>query len=446
MSVRDLIENTWTDQESKTNWLKDLLPGKTPYARILAYCYNANILFGAPSAGIEEQAKNLLCLSAKRKLPRPIIFLAHSMGGILVKDALATAYHGDEAYAPKATMTYGIFFFGIPHYGSRHSPCGQQSFLNFVEAQLAYNDELNSRFLPLLEMYRFLTFSETKDAVGLISNLVKIVDSDSAILKGCPRQQVAYWPNRTHRALCKFASTDPEWQLILEMLTGWANLAVKCTSYSPLSSIRSEVLQNRLWDPEETEETHLIPPLEAIEKAQTYHDIVTEDSQRGGKLYRSVHWLWSIVLQIIRTFLVPTMLASLFSRAEKWLRQRRRKAQAKEQRIMEVEKDVIESLHRDKAWVLGNIALLEGALAFPPRMIFDIRRYNKSYLEARRRVNLIEDAKRETAGRSYTEFWVVIGERAQEEQRLQESRRTENMQERTENIQEERDVCPCAIL
>ncbi|KAL5046153.1 hypothetical protein BDW71DRAFT_197874 [Aspergillus fruticulosus] len=422
MSVRDLVQNTWTDQGSKTNWLKDLLPGKTPYARILAYCYNANILFGAPSAEIEEQAKNLLCLSAKRKLPRPIIFLTHSMGGILVKDALATAYHGDEAYAPKATMTYGIFFFGIPHYGSRHSSCGQtavrtvrkinarvnESFLNFVEAQSAYNDELNSRFLPLLEMYRLFTISETKDEVGLISNLVKVVDSDSAILKGRPRQQVAYWQNRTHRTLCKFASTDPEWQLLSEMLTGAANLAVKCISYSPLSSIRPEILQDRLWDPEETEETHLIPPLEAIEKAQTYHDIVTEDSQRGGKF---------------QPFLPSREVVE--AKAEE--------AQAQEQRIMEVEKDVIESLHRDKAWVLLQTLHLD-----VERMIFDIRRYNKSYLEARRRVNMIEDVKRETAGRSDTEFWVVIGERAQEEQRLQERR--------TENIQEERDVCPCAIL
>ncbi|KAL2831697.1 hypothetical protein BDW59DRAFT_181775 [Aspergillus cavernicola] len=455
----DHAENTWTDQETETNWLRDLLPEKIPYARILAYCYNANILFGASSAGIQEQARNLLlCLSGKRKATpaRPIIFITHSMGGILVKDALAIAYHGDETYASTSR------------------------FLNSVEARSADNDELNSRFQPLLEMYRFFTICETKDEVVGGISIGLIVDSDSAILKGCPGQQVAYWPNRTHRSLCKFASTDPEWQLISEMLTGAANLAVKCVFYSPVSFMRQGILQDRLWNPEGTQNT-FDPLSEAIEKAQICHNIITQDSQQGGKLYRrqeeinrlnndvstSVHWLWSIVLQILGlTFLVPTMLTSLFLPSSETVAANAEKAQAKQQRVMGVEKDIIESLDGDQSWVLGNITVLEGALAAPPpegntwpsadelglgrrllqnlhldveRVIFDIRQHNRSYFEARRRVNLIEDAKRETAGRNDTEFWAAIGERAQEEQKLQKRRRIEN-------IQEEGIVCPCVIL
>ncbi|EHK17684.1 uncharacterized protein TRIVIDRAFT_9781, partial [Trichoderma virens Gv29-8] len=53
-------DNTWTDRTTNVNWLKDLLPSRLPNARVLAYQYNANIAFGASSAGINEQAKNML--------------------------------------------------------------------------------------------------------------------------------------------------------------------------------------------------------------------------------------------------------------------------------------------------------------------------------------------------------------------------------------------------
>ncbi|CAK46242.1 uncharacterized protein BO96DRAFT_351876 [Aspergillus niger CBS 101883] len=64
-----LSPSSWAHAETQTNWLKDLLPERIPYTRILAFCYNANILFGASSAGIKEQAENLLlCLSKERKV------------------------------------------------------------------------------------------------------------------------------------------------------------------------------------------------------------------------------------------------------------------------------------------------------------------------------------------------------------------------------------------
>jgi len=51
---------TWTEDNSGTHWLRDLLPSRAPFARILAYQYNANIVFGASAAGVEQQATNLL--------------------------------------------------------------------------------------------------------------------------------------------------------------------------------------------------------------------------------------------------------------------------------------------------------------------------------------------------------------------------------------------------
>ena len=62
-------ENTWTEEESRTHWLRDLLPEILPRARILAYKYNANVVFRTSAAGVEEQARNLLhCLHSERRV------------------------------------------------------------------------------------------------------------------------------------------------------------------------------------------------------------------------------------------------------------------------------------------------------------------------------------------------------------------------------------------
>lgn len=63
-------ENTWTHDSTGVNWISSLLPERFPFARILAFQYNANVAFGTSIAGVEEQASNLLeCLKVKRKVP-----------------------------------------------------------------------------------------------------------------------------------------------------------------------------------------------------------------------------------------------------------------------------------------------------------------------------------------------------------------------------------------
>ena len=85
---------TWSKGERC--WLNDpnLLPKYIPSARVLAYGYNANV-FGikgraTSSDGIMQHAQTLVAeLAADRELEgaakRPIIFLCHSLGGIVVK-------------------------------------------------------------------------------------------------------------------------------------------------------------------------------------------------------------------------------------------------------------------------------------------------------------------------------------------------------------------------
>ncbi|KAJ5153991.1 uncharacterized protein N7500_009430 [Penicillium coprophilum] len=107
-------------------WPGDLLKEDLPQARIMTFGYNTNVQQGyhaVNQGNIFSHARNLLYeLEAKRrKAPdRRLIFVAHSLGGILVKEALRRSEHDpDEAIRKIYSSTIGIFFFGTPHRGSR---------------------------------------------------------------------------------------------------------------------------------------------------------------------------------------------------------------------------------------------------------------------------------------------------------------------------------------
>lgn len=77
-------------------WPGDLLPRDCSGARILTWGYDSRItrFHTAPTNknDIFSHAQDLLCaLSAERPLNRPIIFVAHSLGGIIVKDVSTRA-------------------------------------------------------------------------------------------------------------------------------------------------------------------------------------------------------------------------------------------------------------------------------------------------------------------------------------------------------------------
>lgn len=133
-------EKTWTSR-SGVFWPSQLLPDslKGAPARILVYGYNADVYaFGhdrGPSSDmIHQHAQTLISTLATERLSEdmeenPIIWIAHSLGGILVKRALAyasdlTARNTDDSRSI-FVATYGIVFLGTPHTGSDRARMGQ---------------------------------------------------------------------------------------------------------------------------------------------------------------------------------------------------------------------------------------------------------------------------------------------------------------------------------
>lgn len=103
----DSIE-TWTHPKSRAFWLKDFLPQEIPDARIMTFGYNAAATFGKSASDVIDHAKSLLSslvdkreeaevsiarnlhdtlrnLTTRQEIDRSLIFIAHSLGGIVVK-------------------------------------------------------------------------------------------------------------------------------------------------------------------------------------------------------------------------------------------------------------------------------------------------------------------------------------------------------------------------
>ena len=121
-------ERTWTHPDAKgIPWPMEFLPSHLPDARILTYGYDAYVLrkhCPATKNRVSEHARDFLnAIFAYRQgsstLGRPLIFVVHSLGGIVCKDALLRSRNAaDKHLRDVLECTRGIAFMGTPHTGS----------------------------------------------------------------------------------------------------------------------------------------------------------------------------------------------------------------------------------------------------------------------------------------------------------------------------------------
>jgi hypothetical protein len=148
-------------------WPQDLLPTTLPNARIFTYGYDSNIRhrFAAPGnkSTVYDLGNNLLLsLEAKRSSQpsRPLIFVAHSLGGIVVKETLRRSeghrtHHSHLRSIYDATVA--LQFFGTPHSGA--DPLGVVHRVAEKVVRLlgvTVNDQLVNSLLPTSERLREL--------------------------------------------------------------------------------------------------------------------------------------------------------------------------------------------------------------------------------------------------------------------------------------------------
>ena len=186
--------NTWTAEKSKIFWPAQLLPPilEDEKVRVLVYGYDADVTSftdGASKDKIHNHAEHLVAeLAANRRIrkasERPIIFIAHSLGGLVVKRALI---HSSDIRGTKTEhlrsvfiSTYGILFLGTPHKGSDVAQWGSRlewicnavmpsglvdSSNQLVDALKTNNETLQNidrQFTQLMDRFHIFFFHEAK--------------------------------------------------------------------------------------------------------------------------------------------------------------------------------------------------------------------------------------------------------------------------------------------
>jgi len=222
-------------------WPSDLLPQTIKNARIMTYGYDSDplVVWSAVNrTNIFHHAKDLLiALTAQRRdnPSRPIIFVAHSLGGILVKDVLKQSkdakYTPDLLHVYKAT--HGIVFMGVPHRGSNWVSLARnlsalalgradQQVLNALDINSETLERLMGDFAILLKenTFRLHTFQETKDIVGIPGLKGLIVEPFSCIIgDACEQVQTL---NGNHRSMCKYnGAEDDNYNKVYEVISGY---------------------------------------------------------------------------------------------------------------------------------------------------------------------------------------------------------------------------------
>ena len=109
-------------------WPRDILPSTAPNARIFTFGYETHINHAfckIPSNGsLNDIARDLLVrLDGKRQAERsrPLLFIVHSLGGILIKEALRQSRDCESHQSDLHNIylsTQAIIFFGTPHGGA----------------------------------------------------------------------------------------------------------------------------------------------------------------------------------------------------------------------------------------------------------------------------------------------------------------------------------------
>jgi pimeloyl-ACP methyl ester carboxylesterase len=228
-------ETTWTHSNG-TYWPRDLLPQALPTARIITFGYDADVVHmweTASTNGLYDHGKSLevgLSLLRKQHSTHPILFVAHSLGGLVCEQALLRSDASRETHSI-IKHTGGIVFMGTPHYGSSLASWG--SFLTRLTSIFrATNTEIIAalqRGAPDLrrigeEFQRILLRPDINMQIMCFYEELrmpvvgKIVESESAILRGYKNCSI----NADHRDMTKFGgATDNSFQLVQATLNSW---------------------------------------------------------------------------------------------------------------------------------------------------------------------------------------------------------------------------------
>lgn len=119
--------NTWLHKGTMVHWPSELLRQDISDARILSFGYDAdivNLLNPASKSRLSNHAENMVGDLVRMRErtnteSRKILFVAHSLGGLITEHALSHSRAAVEEHLHQIeSCTAGIVFLGVPHCGT----------------------------------------------------------------------------------------------------------------------------------------------------------------------------------------------------------------------------------------------------------------------------------------------------------------------------------------
>ncbi|KAI1281254.1 hypothetical protein F5Y07DRAFT_354127 [Xylaria sp. FL0933] len=254
---------TWQDKKGRrppVHWLKDanMLPSIVPHARILAYSYESRWHSDAPETRLElcgeELVKSLHAFRSDAP-ERPIIFVAHSLGGLVVLYGLLYADRSENfKYIP--TSTVGFAPLGTPFRGTNMQSLAKK--VAWLMSSLGSHDGIITELEPdgkhLADQVH--AFSELRNKVDIPTTCFfelydsdygkkighaglargKVVEEESAHVPGWGRVQLY----ADHFQLNKFAGPDDRSFLLVSN-----ELYTMCTNWKRVVERRKQITRDR---------------------------------------------------------------------------------------------------------------------------------------------------------------------------------------------------------
>lgn len=239
-----VIDSVWRMQTLLPGCPKTLLAPKLDKARILTYGYDAYIVRKgvASSNRLIDHAANLLndlttdraCCNAPS---RPIIFVVHSLGGLVCKQAILLSRNNPEAHLRDIfNCIIGIVFMGTPHRGAWMAdwadiPASALGLVKSVNKSLLKILQTDNEALELIQVNFWSMIRERQKANQPpevtcffeelpLPGVGTVVSKESATLEG-------YNPITTHanhRDMVRFASAEENgFKRVLGELVRWVS-------------------------------------------------------------------------------------------------------------------------------------------------------------------------------------------------------------------------------
>ena len=249
-------------------WPRDLLPRVFPQARITTWGYGVQIekMFASASqATIFHHAQTLLSDLAMLRgsepdKTKPLVFIAHSLGGIIVKDALSLSQNDLTHLKEILPATIGVMFLGTPHHGSKAASLGKVAFeisrvcfqnpnidiLRGLERNSEILERITRSFGQILAAghLRVHSFREELDTKGM-----SIVDASSYSIGYLYETKGSLYAN--HRNMAKISSfNDINFQRVTSVIQMWLDESGDPHTRSGIPEIASSLPDELIFDKE----------------------------------------------------------------------------------------------------------------------------------------------------------------------------------------------------